>query len=252
MTKRFAAIGGHHSHRAGTVEWLTPPEIIAALGPFDLDPCAPIEQPYPTAAQVFTAKDNGLIQRWPRRARVWLNPPYTAAVIGRWLARMAEHGRGTALIFARTETEAFSRYVFDEATAVLFMKGRINFHLPDGTRASANAGAPTALCAYGMRDADVLAGCEIEGRFVPLRIPRSVVVSMLEAYGSGEKIDTTWRQVVAEFFAEREGPVELDEIYRHVRGLPKAANNRHPEAKIRQQLQRGPYRNVGRGLWEPA
>lgn len=41
------SIGSHHSHKSGTVEWLTPPEIIAALGPFDLDPCAPIEQPYP-------------------------------------------------------------------------------------------------------------------------------------------------------------------------------------------------------------
>ena len=44
---RFAGIGGHHSHKAGTVEWLTPPSIIAALGPFDLDPCAPARQPYP-------------------------------------------------------------------------------------------------------------------------------------------------------------------------------------------------------------
>jgi hypothetical protein len=33
----FAGIGGHHSHKAGTVEWLTPPRIIAALGPFGAD-----------------------------------------------------------------------------------------------------------------------------------------------------------------------------------------------------------------------
>ena len=26
-------------------EWLTPPEVIAALGEFDLDPCAPINRP---------------------------------------------------------------------------------------------------------------------------------------------------------------------------------------------------------------
>ena len=30
-------------------EWLTPPEIIQALGHFDLDPCSPIDRPWPTA-----------------------------------------------------------------------------------------------------------------------------------------------------------------------------------------------------------
>ena len=36
-------IGGHHSARSGSVEWLTPPEILAALGGndnvVDLEPC---------------------------------------------------------------------------------------------------------------------------------------------------------------------------------------------------------------------
>jgi hypothetical protein len=164
---RFSGIGGHHSHKAGTVEWLTPPEIIGALGPFDLDPCAPIEQPYPTAKRVLTVRENGLIQKW--EGRTWLNPPYSNGVIEQWLARMAEHNFGTALIFARTETDAFFRYVWEQATALLFMRGRINFHLPDGARAKGNAGAPTVLCAYGVEDADVLAGCKIDGHFVPLR-----------------------------------------------------------------------------------
>jgi hypothetical protein len=130
---RFAGIGGHHSHKAGTVEWLTPPSIIAALGPFDLDPCAPESQPYPTAARTFTRRDNGLLQAW--KGRVWLNPPYTNGEIAAWLARLAEHGEGTALIFARTETDAFFSHVWERASALLFMRGRINFHYPDGTRA---------------------------------------------------------------------------------------------------------------------
>lgn len=168
---RFAGIGGHHSHHAGTVEWLTPPWIIAALGPFDLDPCAPVYQPYSTAARSFTILDDGLRRAWA--GRVWLNPPYATGTIDRWLARMADHGCGTALIFARTETEAFHRFVWGAATALLFMRGRINFHLPDGTEASGNAGAPTVLCAYGNADANALAACTIKGHFVPLReVPR--------------------------------------------------------------------------------
>lgn len=259
---RFAGIGGHHSHKAGTVEWLTPPTVIAALGPFSLDPCAPPHQPYPTAERVFTRRENGLIQRW--HGRVWLNPPYSNGEIEKWLARMAEHDHGTALIFARTETDAFFRHVWERATALLFMRGRINFHVGRpyvdeatgrrfelGDRAPGNAGAPTVLCAYGMDDADVLAACKIDGRFVPLRIPRSVVVSLFTASDEGGERDAaTWRAVVAEFFDGRSGPVALDELYRHFSGHRKAANNRNFDAKLRQQLQRGPYRRVGPGLWE--
>jgi hypothetical protein len=257
---RFAGIGGHHSHKAGTVEWLTPPEIIAALGPFDLDPCTPAEQPWPTAARRFTRADNGLTRPWA--GRVWLCPPYTNAEIARWLARMADHDNGTALIFARTETEAFFEHVWNRATALLFMHGRINFHhgpghfdenggsIKVGSRAKGNAGAPTVLCAYGADDADVLAACRIDGRFVPLRIPRSVIVSLFAASNEEAKSVETWSAVLAEFFADRRGPVALDDLYRHFAGHRKASMNRNFDAKLRQQLQRGPYRRVDRGLWE--
>lgn len=247
---RFAGIGGHHSKKPGTVEWLTPPEIIAALGPFDLDPCAPAFQPHPTAARTFTRRENGLLQQW--KGRTWLNPPYTDGEIALWLARMAEHDHGTALIFARTETDAFFRHVWEACSALLFMRGRINFIVGEpferngkryeiGDVAPGNAGAPTVLCAYGVDDADILAGCSIEGRFVPLCLPRSVLV---------EAIAGTWAQEIATFFEGREGPVELDELYRHFAGHRKAAGNRNVDAKVRQQLQRGPYRRVERGLWE--
>lgn len=132
----FAGIGGHQSARSRTDEWLTPPEVIAALGgadSFDLDPCSPIDRPWPTARRHLTIVDNGLIQPWD--GRVFLNPPYSTSVIGQWLARMADHNRGIALIFARTETDAFFRNVWERASALLFMRGRINFHLVDGRRA---------------------------------------------------------------------------------------------------------------------
>lgn len=237
-------MGGHHSARSGTVEWLTPPEIIAALGPFDLDPCAPINQPYPTAALTFTALDNGLRRRWPEKYRVWLNPPYTQELIGKWLARMAEHDRGTALIFARTETEAFQRYVFARCSALLFMKGRINFHLPDGSRSESNAGAPTVLCAYGREDADILAACDIAGHFQPLRIPVSVFVSLLDL------ANKTWHAEVGQYLAAQDGPVALAQIYRDFAKHPKALGNPTYQATIRRTLQEGAGARVQRGLWE--
>ena len=45
-------------------EWLTPPAIIAALGPFDLDPCSPIHRPWDTAKRHFTRLDDGLSMPW--------------------------------------------------------------------------------------------------------------------------------------------------------------------------------------------
>jgi hypothetical protein len=163
-------IGGHHSAVGATDDWLTPPAILDALGgwqSFDLDPCTPSVQPWPTAIKRYTRADDGLKQRW--HGRVWLNPPYYAHVIGKWLGKLAHHNHGCALIFARTETAAFFDCVWQRASGVLFLRGRINFHYPDGTRAKANSGAPSVICSYGSADLDALANCGLDGQFIRLR-----------------------------------------------------------------------------------
>lgn len=156
------SIGGHHSPAMGKDEWLTPPEIIRALGPFELDPCAPVKRPWDMAANHYTILDNGLARPW--EGRVWLNPPYGQET-GKWLDRLADHGDGIALIFARTETEMFVRSVWNRADAVLFIAGRLHFHHVDGTRAKANSGAPSVLVAYGAGNVNALGKCSIPGAF---------------------------------------------------------------------------------------
>ena len=163
-TSERRAIGAHESHSGGTDEWLTPPSVIEALGVFDLDPCSPILRPWPTARHHFTIADDGLRQQW--EGRVWLNPPY--AHVGKWLCRLAEHGTGTALIFARTETAVWFDHVWPRASAVLFLRGRLNFHFVTGKRAPAGAGAPSALIAYGALDAEALRTTSLVGQYVPL------------------------------------------------------------------------------------
>lgn len=158
-------MGGHHSAIMGNDEWLTPPEILKALGPFDLDPCAPIERPWEMAAKHFTKLDSGLTKEW--HGRVWCNPPYGLEA-EKWLARLATHGHGVALIFARTETEMFFRCVWEAAHAVLFLRGRLYFHHVNGERAGANAGAPSVLVAYGEEEARRLEFCGIKGQYVRL------------------------------------------------------------------------------------
>lgn len=162
------SMGGHQSAGSDSEVWLTPPDLLRALGPFDLDPAAaPEPRPWPTAARHYTREDDGFLRRWV--GRVWLNPPYQTSVIGRWLLRLADHGCGTALIFARTETEAFHTAVWPRAHALLFLHGRLHFHHRDGRRAIDNAGAPSVLVAYGESDAARLALCRLPGALVRLR-----------------------------------------------------------------------------------
>ena len=236
MTIKSQGIGSHHSARARTDTWLTPPHILDRLGEFDLDPCASVDQPWKTAASMITIHDNGLNHGW--HGRVWLNPPYTSTVIGTWLRRMAEHGHGTALIFARTETQAFFDSVWEQCDALLFLRGRLNFHLPDGRRANKNAGAPSVLCAYGTDDADCLAGCGIDGAFVPLRL-RSMIFGF----------EGTWAQQIMDWMTKTDTIVHLSDLYRAFAASPKAKRNPNYQAKIRQQLQAGPYKSLGNGTW---
>lgn len=63
------AIGSHQSARAATTTWLTPPEILTALGgssSFDLDPCAaPLPRPWSTALRMNALEDGaGLALEW--------------------------------------------------------------------------------------------------------------------------------------------------------------------------------------------
>lgn len=157
-------IGGHHSPRMGTDAWLTPPDIVRALGPFDLDPCYSAPRPWPTAAEHYGLPDvDGLVAPW--RGRVWLNPPYGRQT-GPWLDRLALHGNGIALIFARTETEMFFRSVWGAADAVLFLSGRLHFHRADGSRAPRNAGGPSCLVAYGSGNVRALDQSGISGKVI--------------------------------------------------------------------------------------
>jgi hypothetical protein len=158
-------MGGHQTHDSDTTVWLTPPAVLDALGPFDLDPCAaPEPRPWPTAATHYGLAENGLSKPW--HGRVWLNPPYGAVTSVPFLRRMAAHGHGTALIFARTETALFCETVWGAATALLFLAGRLHFHRPNGERAQANSGAPSVLVAYGDADAERLRSCGLPGAYV--------------------------------------------------------------------------------------
>jgi hypothetical protein len=108
----------------------------------------------------YTIDDNGLLKPW--QGRVWLNPPY-GLVIGKWMARMAEHKNGVALIFARTESEYWHKYVWPYASACLWLRTRLIFCDVKGKYASNRAPAPSVLVAYGKTNVTALETCGLTG-----------------------------------------------------------------------------------------
>lgn len=260
MTER-TGMSSHHSARANTEVWLTPPWLLEALGgseTFDLDPCAALAQPWATAKRHLTIEDDGLAQDWD--GKVWCNPPYTNSTLPDWLGKLGDHGNGIALIFARTETAAFHRTVWERADGCLFLEGRLFFHVAEdmefkrtgkspifvrrGDKAPANGGAPSVLCAYGPDNADILAQSGLRGNFVPLK---------LRCLTYGFKTIGTWLEEVMKVMRDRNEPVTLDWLYRALDGSPKAERNPNWRAKVRQTLQRGRDRGlfdqIGDGAW---
>jgi len=154
-----------HLPNAGlTNDWLTPPHIIDALGQFDLDPCASVDQPWCTATTMIAPPEDGLAFDW--YDRVWLNPPYGKELYD-WLAKLADHSNGIALTFARTETKGFVEHVWKRATGLLFLAGRLHFCYPKtGISATGNSGGASVLIAYGWNNYMALIDSGLHGTAV--------------------------------------------------------------------------------------
>lgn len=175
-TKLASAMVGYDRLPAAqsTDTWLTPPELIwgspkegyTGLGPFDLDPATPENgMPWPTAARMLKPSDNGLASEWPADAFVFMNPPFGRGQEA-WMEKMANHpGGGIALVFARTETKWFQRFVLNHPniSAVVFQEGRLKFHRANGDVGDAPPAGP-AWIAYGEEGARRLKRAVREGQ----------------------------------------------------------------------------------------
>lgn len=151
--------------KSATVEWYTPPEIIRALGFFDLDPCTSDTaiKVNSSAKSYYTKKDNGLIMPW--HGRIWLNPPYSNPEIGEFMRKMANHNNGIALVFNRCDSAWFHKYVLECADSLLFLRKRIYFVREDGTPGD-RPGCGSVLIAYGKENTNALLDSGISGKLV--------------------------------------------------------------------------------------
>lgn len=269
-------LGSHQRVVGKNDNRFTPRWMLNALGEFDADMATADIRPWDIAPLNFTPRENSLTIDWRNvRGRKFLNPPFNRFGVGLFVDRMCEANHGTLLLHARTETQV-CQPALATATAVLFVAGRVIFCNPDGTPCIienpeakhygkvANSGAPVMLLAFGFDDADILASVtdepqwdgrnlirppgRIPGRFVPLILPRSVLVELFDQ-APGSK---SWRAIVSEWLASFDGPVTCAQLYRIAETHPKVTGNPNWRAKLRQTLQRGAGRRVARDQWVPA
>lgn len=146
----------HESKATKSIEWYTPPEIFEALGvEFDLDPCSAGEgRDFVPAKKRYTAEDDGLRQPW--EGIVFCNPPYGRKT-AKWMARMARHGNGIALVFARTDSGWFQDLA-PTMSAALFIRGRVKFYAGNREDRQGDPGVGNALVAWGEAARRVLLG----------------------------------------------------------------------------------------------
>lgn len=86
---------------------------------------------------------------------VFMNPPY-GREIKDWIKKAHdEHFQNkttvVCLIPARTDTSYWHDYIFNKATEIRFLKGRIKFERPDGTKGDA-APFPSAVVVYKIKE----------------------------------------------------------------------------------------------------
>ena len=152
--------------------WLTPPDLVRRLGVFDLDPCAaPNPKPFVHALDNWSLEEkDGLKEDWSGR-RVFVNPPYGKET-AKWIEKLSKHGNGVLLVFDNAATEYWHKFVWPKASAVLFLRGHIKFHFPDGRQSTMGAAFPSALIAYGTENEKALRNCGLSGSFVQLPAKR--------------------------------------------------------------------------------
>lgn len=146
--------------------WLTPLDIVRALGRFDLDPCA--APGHATADTTWTPEEVGDGLSMPWFGRVWLNPPY-GRTQRQWVERLVEHGSGIALLPIGTGTKLWQDVIFQQVTGIHFWRHRINFIREDSPETMTSP-TESAILAFSEADADALEASNLPGhliRFVP-------------------------------------------------------------------------------------
>ena len=111
-------------------EWNTPDDLYNTLDNefnFTLDPCT--NGLNNKCNKFYTEKENGLIQDWSKDI-VFMNPPY-GRQISQWIEKAYNESlkgaKVVCLIPSRTDTKYWHDFIFNKASEIRFIKGRLKF-----------------------------------------------------------------------------------------------------------------------------
>lgn len=71
------------------------------------------------------------------------------------------------ILFNRCDSNKFQDIIFTKATGMMFLRNRIKFFRPDGTRGD-SPGCGSVLIAFGRENAEILRNCSLQGKYVEL------------------------------------------------------------------------------------
>ena len=115
-----------------TDQWATPQDFFNKLNEefhFTLDPCA--DEFNHKCDRYYTKEQDGLLQSWEDET-VFCNPPY-GREIGKLVQKCfleVEDGGCKCVVMlipARTDTQWFHKYIYNNAAEIRFIKGRLKF-----------------------------------------------------------------------------------------------------------------------------
>lgn len=142
---------------ASSDTWATPRWVVEwvaktlGVDGFDFDPCC---HPSTAKAPDFISPDrgDGLVDPW-RGRRVWVNPPYSNQ--GDWLRRCAYEARNgrnvVALVMPSFDSAYWRPAVWDTATEIWMLEGRIAFEVDGEPRPGGNVRSCVVVYAAGQR-----------------------------------------------------------------------------------------------------
>ena len=136
---------------SNTNEWYTPKYLFDELNNefnFNLDPCCTKNSA--KCEKYYTKNEDGLSQSWKGHI-VFMNPPY-GREIKEWIKKAHDeffknNTTVVCLIPARTDTSYWHEYIFNKATDIRFLKGRIKFEDVNG-KSENSAPFPSAIVVF--------------------------------------------------------------------------------------------------------
>ena len=148
--------------KAESESWGTPYDIFnfceQRYGKHDLDAAA--ESNWSMVSEYLTKEDDALDPdtQWNGN-NIWINPPYNSKMITKFVQRVIKEVNennkcATMLLPAKTDQLWFQELCYNNATELIFLKGRLKFRSKDPSIKENNAGFPCIIVRFDKKERD--------------------------------------------------------------------------------------------------